>query len=280
MKNNFIQRAVTGVLFVIVLVGCILYSPLSFGILFTIISVLSVHEFAQLVSKSSEVSINKTITALGGAYLFLALMSFCTQQSVGARVFLPYLGLLLYMMITELYLKKKNPTGNWAYSMLSQLYVALPFALLNVLAFQNSSETGSVTYNPILPLSIFVFIWLSDTGAYCVGSLIGKHRLFERISPKKSWEGSIGGGIFSNASSLVNAHFIPFKQRLHWVGLANVVVIFVTWGDLTESLMKRQLGIKDSGNILPGHGGMLDRFDSALMAIPAAVVYLYALTMF
>lgn len=280
MKNNFIQRAVTGVLFVIVLVGCILYSPLSFGILFTIISVLSVHEFAQLVSKSSEVSINKTITALGGAYLFLALMSFCTQQSVGARVFLPYLGLLLYMMITELYLKKKNPTGNWAYSMLSQLYVALPFALLNVLAFQNSSETGSVTYNPILTLSIFVFIWLSDTGAYCVGSLIGKHRLFERISPKKSWEGSIGGGIFSIASSLGFAHFFPFMPGWQWVGLAIVVVIFGTWGDLTESLMKRQLGIKDSGNILPGHGGMLDRFDSALMAIPAAVVYLYALTMF
>lgn len=280
MKNNFIQRAVTGVLFVIVLVGCILYSPLSFGILFTIISVLSVHEFAQLVSKSSEVSINKTITALGGAYLFLALMSFCTQQSVGARVFLPYLGLLLYMMITELYLKKKNPTGNWAYSMLSQLYVALPFALLNVLAFLNSPETGSVTYNPILPLSIFVFIWLSDTGAYCVGSLIGKHRLFERISPKKSWEGSIGGGIFSIASSLGFAHFFPFMPGWQWVGLAIVVVIFGTWGDLTESLMKRQLGIKDSGNILPGHGGMLDRFDSALMAIPAAVVYLYALTMF
>lgn len=276
MKNNFIQRAVTGVLFVIVLVGCILYSPLSFGILFTIISVLSVHEFAQLVSKSSEVSINKTITALGGAYLFLALMSFCTQQSVGARVFLPYLGLLLYMMITELYLKKKNPTGNWAYSMLSQLYVALPFALLNVLAFQNSPETGSVTYNPILPLSIFVFIWLSDTGAYCVGSLIGKHRLFERISPKKSWEGSIGGGIFSIASSLGFAHFFPFMPGWRWVGLAIVVVIFGTWGDLTESLMKRQLGIKDSGNILPGHGGMLDRFDSALMAIPAAVVYLVA----
>ena len=280
MKNNFIQRAVTGVLFVIVLVGCILYSPLSFGILFTIISVLSVHEFAQLVSKSSEVSINKTITALGGAYLFLALMSFCTLQSVGSRVFLPYLGLLLYMMITELYLKKKNPTGNWAYSMLSQLYVALPFALLNVLAFQNSPETGSVTYNPILPLSIFVFIWLSDTGAYCVGSLIGKHRLFERISPKKSWEGSIGGGIFSIASSLGFAHFFPFMPGWQWVGLAIVVVIFGTWGDLTESLMKRQLGIKDSGNILPGHGGMLDRFDSALMAIPAAVVYLYALTMF
>ena len=152
MKNNFIQRAITGALFVIILVGCILYSPLSFGILFTIISALSVHEFAHLVNKSGEVSINRTITALGGAYLFLALMGFCTS-AIDARVFLPYLGLLLYLMITELYLKKKNPIGNWAYSMLSQLYVALPFALLNVLAFQNSPETSSVTYNPILPLS-------------------------------------------------------------------------------------------------------------------------------
>lgn len=279
MKNNFIQRAVTGVLFVTVLVGCILYSPFSFGILFTIISALSVHEFARLINQNGEISLNKTITSLGGAYLFLALMSFCTQQSVGARVFLPYLALLLYLMITELYLKKKNPTGNWAYSMLSQLYVALPFALLNVLAFQNSPETGIVTYNPILPLSIFVFIWLSDTGAYCVGSLIGKRRLFERISPKKSWEGSIGGGAFSIASSLAFAHFFPFMSWWQWTGLATVVIIFGTWGDLTESLMKRQLGIKDSGNILPGHGGMLDRFDSALMAIPAAVVYLYALSM-
>lgn len=280
MKNNFIQRAITGVLFVIVLVGCILYNPLSFGILFALICALSVHEFAQLVNNSGEVSVNKTITSLGGAYLFLALMSYCTQQSSGSRVFLPYLALLLYLMIAELYLKKKNPIGNWAFSMLSQLYVALPFALLNVLAFHNSPETSSVSYNPILPLSIFVFIWLSDTGAYCVGSLIGKHRLFERISPKKSWEGSIGGAFFSIASSFVFAHFFPFMSVGQWAGLALTVVIFGTWGDLTESLMKRQLGIKDSGNILPGHGGMLDRFDSALMAIPAAVVYLYVLTMF
>ena len=174
MKSNFLQRAITGVLFVVVLVGCILYSPLSFGILFTIIGALSVHEFGHLINQSGEVQINKTITALGGAYLFLAVMGFC-QSTIGAQVFLPYLALLLYLMITELYLKKKNPIGNWAFSTLSQLYVALPFALLNVLAFQYSPTESSVTYNPILPLSIFVFIWLSDTGAYCVGSLIGKH---------------------------------------------------------------------------------------------------------
>lgn len=279
MKSNLVKRVITGALFVIVLVGCILYSPLSFGLLFTLIAALSVHEFGHLVNAGGKVRINRTITSLGGAYLCLAMMGFCTQAT-DARVFLPYLALLLYLMITELYLKHKNPLGNWAFSMMSQLYVALPFALLNVLAFHNDPTASSVSYNPILPLSIFVFIWLSDTGAYCVGSLIGKHRLFERISPKKSWEGSIGGAVFSIASSFVFAHYYDFMSIGQWAGLAVVVVIFGTWGDLTESLMKRQLGIKDSGNILPGHGGMLDRFDSALMAIPAAVCYLFALTLF
>lgn len=278
MKSNFLKRALTGILFVCILVGCMLYSPLSFGLLFTLIAALSVHEFAHLVNAGGEVKINATITSLGGAYLCLALMGFCTQAA-DTRIFLPYLALLLYLMITELYLKRSNPLGNWAFSMLSQLYVALPFALLNVLAFHNDPVSSSVAYNPILPLSIFVFIWLSDTGAYCVGSLIGKHRLFERISPKKTWEGSIGGAVFSIASSFVFAHYYDFLSVGQWAGLAAVVVVFGTWGDLTESLMKRQLGIKDSGNILPGHGGMLDRFDSALMAIPAAVFYLYVLTL-
>ena len=166
--------------------------------------------------------------------------------------------------------------------MLSQLYIALPFALLNILAYHNNPAESSVSYNPILPLSIFVFLWLNDTGAYCIGSLLGKHRLFERISPKKSWEGSVGGAVFAIAASFAFGcfFFFPFMNMAQWVGLALTVIVFGTWGDLTESLMKRQLGIKDSGNILPGHGGMLDRFDSTLMAVPAAVVYLYVLTLF
>ena len=131
-----------------------------------------------------------------------------------------------------------------------------------------------------LPLSIFIFNWVNDTGAYCTGMLFGKHKLFERISPKKSWEGSIGGSVFCIISSFILAHFFPFMSTGVWIGLALTVVIFGTWGDLTESLLKRRLGIKDSGNILPGHGGMLDRFDSAILAIPAAVVYLYVVSLF
>ena len=282
MINNFIKRAITGVLFVAILVGCILYNPLSFGILFTIISALTIYEFGQLVNMRAEgVNINKMITMLGGAYLFLAIMGFCTNEGQeGSKIFIPYVLLLLYMMISELYLKKENPILNWAYSMFSQLYIALPFAMLNILAFNYDPTYSSVSYNPILPLSIFIFLWLNDTGAYCIGSLIGKHRLFERISPKKSWEGSIGGGVVAIGVSFILAHYFPFMSMMEWAGLALVVVIFGTWGDLTESLLKRQLHVKDSGNILPGHGGMLDRFDSSLMAIPAAVVYLYALTWF
>ena len=244
------------------------------------ISALTIYEFGQLINSRAEgVNVNKTIIMLGGAYLFLAVMGFCIDAA-DSKIFIPYLLLLLYLMISELYLKKASPMLNWAYSMLSQLYIGLPFALLNVLAFHTDPEYSSVSYNPILPLSIFIFLWLSDTGAYCVGSLIGKHRLFERISPKKSWEGSIGGGVVAIGASFVLAHYFTIMSMWEWTGLALVVVVFGTWGDLTESLLKRQLHVKDSGTILPGHGGMLDRFDSALMAIPAAVFYLYALTWF
>ena len=145
--------------------------------------------------------------------------------------------------------------------------------MLNVLAYHTGGPESISQYNPILPLSIFIFNWVNDTGAYCTGMLFGKHRLFERISPKKSWEGSVGGAVFSIIAAMVMAHFFPFMTP----GL--VTVVFGTWGDPTESLMKRTLGIKDSGNILPGHGGMLDRFDSTLMAVPAAVVYLYILSL-
>lgn len=133
---------------------------------------------------------------LAGVYLYMAVMAFCTNLS-GSKIFLPYLLLIMYLMISELYLKKENPVMNWAYSMLSQLYIALPFAMLNVLSFHTSPMDTSVSYNPILPLSVFVFIWLSDTGAYCVGSLIGRHRL-SSVSLLKSHGKVLLGGRHSS----------------------------------------------------------------------------------
>lgn len=273
--KNFIQRAITGIIFVAVLIGCIIGSPLSFGILFAIISGMATYEFCNLVNKQEDVDINRNICTLGSVFLFFCFFYYGINPT-DTGIFIPYLILLVYLMISELYLKKSNPIHNWAYSMLSQVYVGLPFALLNVLAFQSIEATSY--YQFILPLSIFIFIWINDTGAYCTGMLFGKHRLFERISPKKSWEGSIGGAVFCIAAAFALAHWVPVMNTMEWIGMALTVVIFGTWGDLTESLMKRHLGIKDSGNILPGHGGMLDRFDSAIMAIPATVVYLYVLS--
>lgn len=282
MKNNFIQRAITGIIFVGVLIGCILGGPIPFTLLFALITALTIHEFGNIVSKQPDVEINKPICMLAGVFLFFG-FAYLGVMPGQTEILIPYLFLIIYLLVSELYLKKENPLNNWAYAMMSQIYIALSFAMLNVLAYHSIGNEGElsnyqVQYNPILPLSIFIFTWINDTGAYCTGMLFGKHRLFERISPKKSWEGSIGGGIFSIIAAIVMAHFFPFMSISIWIGLALTVVVFGTLGDLTESLLKRTIGIKDSGNILPGHGGMLDRFDSTLMAVPAAVVYLYIIS--
>lgn len=274
MKSNFLQRAITGVIFVAVLVGCILGGPISFTILFALISALTINEFGTIVNRRENTRMNKPISILAGLFLFLC-FGYIGVVPGANEIFIPYLFLILYLFISELYKKQPNPLNNWAYAMMSQIYIALSFALLNVLAYHSSAADSVSQYNPILPLSIFIFNWVNDTGAYCTGMLFGKHKLFERISPKKSWEGSIGGAVFSIIAAIVLAHFFTFLSTGIWIGLGLTVVVFGTWGDLTESLMKRTLGIKDSGNILPGHGGMLDRFDSTLMAVPAAVVYLY-----
>ena len=277
MKNNFLQRAITGAIFVAVLIGSILSSPISFTILFAIITALTIWEFGKIVNGLDHVKINRPIAALAGVFMFLS-FGYIGLVPGSNAILIPYLFILIYLFVSELYLKQENPINNWAYTMLSQVYIALPFSLLNVLAYHSTGSTAASEYNAILPLSIFIFNWVNDTGAYCTGSLIGKHRLFERISPKKSWEGSIGGGVFSVIAAIILAQYFTFLTLPEWIGLALTVVVFGTWGDLTESLFKRKVGIKDSGNILPGHGGMLDRFDSTIMAVPAAVVYLYLIS--
>lgn len=272
--NKFLTRVATGFVFVAVLLAAILYNNISFGVLFALITCLAVNEFCNLVHSYKKTSFSTAIAVVGGMYLFFAFFMM-DKVKEPLMLFIPYLILIVYNFIRELYKKEGSHLDNFAYFALSQLYAALPFALLNVL-----TGIGEKEYNYIMPLSIFIFLWCSDSGAYCVGSCIGKHRLFERISPKKSWEGSIGGAVFSIAGAFALAYFFPIMSTAAWVGMGLTVVVFGTWGDLTESLMKRHLGIKDSGNILPGHGGMLDRFDSAIMAIPAAVVYLYLISLF
>lgn len=286
--KNLITRAITGIIFVTAIVTCFL-RPEAMFLLFAIVTGLTIWEFSGLVNEHIEATtINRFISTVAGVYLFLAISGYCSGITSSAAVFVPYLLTIVYLFISELYLKQENPINDWAYTMLSQMYIALPFSTISVLAF-NGGTDGNIHYNMLLPLSVFIFLWVSDTGAYCCGSLLGKHKLFPRVSPGKSWEGSIGGGIFviiaaiiiglydqSTAVAPSTTGLLPLWQ---WIGLGIVVCVFGTWGDLVESLFKRTIGIKDSGNILPGHGGMLDRFDSSLMAFPAGVVYIYSLSL-
>jgi len=294
--KNFIVRTITGIIFVAAIVASFL-RPEAMVLLFSIVTGMTVWEFTGLVNEREHVTVNRFISTVAAVYFFYAMTYFCSDLYGGAAksvVFIPYLVTIIYMLIAELYLRQDDPIQDWAYTMLAQMYIALPFSLLNVLAF-TASPNGQVAFNTLLPLSVFIFLWVNDTGAYCVGSLLGRHKLFPRISPGKSWEGSIGGAVFVLLAAWgigwldnmqvadmdhVSTLFMGMLSIPEWLGLGLVVVVFGTWGDLVESLFKRTLGIKDSGSILPGHGGMLDRFDSSLLAIPAAVVYLYTLSLF
>ena len=281
--KNFIVRTITGVLFVAAVVTCFL-NPRAMALFFALVTGLTIWEFTGLVNERPGVSMNRFISTVAGVYLFLAMAGY-NSGITPSTVFIPYLVSINYLLVAELYLKAEDPILNWAYTMMSQLYIAMPFSLLNVLAYRWNGVEVQYTY--LVPLSVFVFLWMNDTGAYLCGSLLGRHKLFPRISPGKSWEGSIGGGLLVIAIAVL-VWYITEQYGVNdlglsaceWAGLGLVIVIFGTWGDLIESLFKRTLGIKDSGNILPGHGGMLDRFDSSLLAIPAAVVYLYTLTLF
>lgn len=279
--KNMTIRAITGTIFVAAVVTCFL-RPEAMMFLFALVTALSVWEFTGLVNNSGDVRVNRFICTVAGVYLFLAFAGFCSGITPAA-VFIPYLLTVVYLFISELYTKAPNPINNWAYTMLSQMYIALPFSMINVVAFHSTGDAH--VYDYLLPLSIFIFLWTNDTGAYISGSLLGRHKLFPRVSPGKSWEGSIGGGLLVLAVAALVGYLANSSEGGHtlsipaWMGLGLVVVFFGTWGDLVESLFKRTLGVKDSGTILPGHGGMLDRFDSSLMAIPASVVYIYTVTM-
>ncbi len=286
MKKNLIVRTITGLAFVAVVVACILLHPLAFAILFAAFSGLTTWEFCSLMNKHAGCQVNRFITTVASVYFFFAVWAF-NASVAGAEVFIPYLITLVYLLIAELYFKDNNVLLNWAFTFMSQLYIALPLALLNALSFVAIDGTMNVAYSPVFTLSVFIFIWFGDSAAYGFGTWLGRHRLFLRISPKKSWEGTIAAFIMAILVSQVIAFYSQdfnatndLFNRLGWAGLAIVVVAFGTWGDLVESLIKRKLGIKDSGNILPGHGGMLDRFDSSLLAIPMAVVYIYTVTQF
>jgi len=266
--NNFLMRTLSGFVFVVLVVGSILWNPIAFVAVFTVITGLAVSEFHKLTNSQEQVQVNTAMSAVGGMVLFA-----CSYLQASANIHFPIYSIyglfLVLALIAELYTRKPNPIHNWAYFILGQVIIALPFSLLNFIGFIDHA-----IYKPIILIAVFVTIWVNDTGAYLFGVTLGKHRLFERISPKKSWEGFVGGAIAALVSGYVFSLFIPELSLIQWLIFSEIIVIFGTFGDLIESLLKRTVNIKDSGNIIPGHGGLLDRFDSMLLAAPVIFIYL------
>ena len=275
--RNLIVRTLTGAVYVLLLVGCTVYSPVSAFFFFAAVAAATLWEFGSLMNTHLGAAMPRPINAMAGVVLAAAVWLSAIASPQTAQMFALYGLLMLYIIISGLYRHTQKPLKDWALCFASQIYIALPFALLPLLSIVYDEMAGSMAYNWIYPLALFIFLWVNDTFAFLCGCSLSRYipaKLFPRISPKKSWIGSIGGGLFTLAAAVVIWWWQPETMPLlRWLGFALVIIVFGTWGDLVESLIKRQLGIKDSGHILPGHGGLLDRFDSALLTIPASVIY-------
>ena len=275
--KNLLTRALTGFIYVVLLAGCTIYSPVTAFFFFGIVAAATLYEYGTVMNRHAGASLPRAINALAGFILVAAVWLYCIGSVSAVRMVALWAFLLLYIMISELYRHSQDSIRNWSLALASQIYIALPFALLPLLSISFDEEAGKMAYTWIYPLALFVFLWVNDTFAYLSGLTLHKFlpwKLFPSVSPKKTWVGSTGGCIFTLLASVAVWYVQPGTlSLLQWFGFAAVVVVSGTYGDLVESHLKRQLNIKDSSHILPGHGGLLDRFDSSLLAIPAATIY-------
>ena len=272
---NLIQRVFSGVIYIALIVASILLldnSPVMYLLVFPLFIMVGIGELITMARDDSTQSwLVNVIDMLGGVGVFVAFYLHYEGTTLQSRALwlLPVAVYLILRCIVQLYRPKQNALHSLERSFMALVYVALPMSMLNCIM--------SITA-PRLLLGMFIFIWLYDTGAYCVGMLLGRHRLFERISPKKSWEGVIGGVVACIAGAYASFYwfdeFFQVPDLTTWIGLSVVVAVFATFGDLVESLIKRSAGVKDSGTIIPGHGGVLDRIDSLLLVAPAVLIYL------
>lgn len=291
--RSFLLRTATALVLVAVMLAAILWGPYSFAAFFLILTTGILWEYYHLVNGLAEINIYRPLHCFGGALIFFC--AFCVSSHLTDKWILQlYVIYLMAMFISRLYSKQKNPMRELAYILMGQIYIAYPIAMLSALAFHTLAfPLGEVLkdYSPLFVLSLFFFIWINDTGAYLTGMTFGKRRLFPRISPKKSWEGFWGGLAFAMLLGWglsyetvwnflgINLHDGLRLTTVEWILMGLIVSVASTFGDLIESLVKRAVGVKDSGNILPGHGGLWDRFDSLIMAAPAMLGYLVFVTL-
>ncbi|HLG02883.1 MAG TPA: phosphatidate cytidylyltransferase [Bacteroidia bacterium] len=279
MDKNLLQRSITGIIFVAVLVGAILWNAYSMAALFLLIIILGLREFYALAEKTGARP-QKVLGILLGILIFLLIFLLQTHVKIPTGFNTRYAILLVILLfpfllfIIELIRKSETAFSNVAFTLLGCLYISVPFALWNIPVIEYSFKGANpgFHYNLHLLLGFFILLWTNDTMAYVCGRLFGKHKLLERISPKKTWEGFIGGFLFAVAGGwVVSKYYIEFSE-MEWMIIAAVISVTGTAGDLVESMFKRNTGVKDAGTLLPGHGGILDRFDGVLMASPFVVV--------
>ncbi len=265
--SELYRRIISALIGAIVIVSALIYGEWTYFIVFLLIAVFAQWEFYRLVRFQSYVPVRLLGVFIGG---LLFILSFLIEKGIlESRYYFAIFPLASMVFLIKLYKKSdSNPFINIALFYLGICYVSLPFTLMNVIVFYHDEYSYQILFGLLL------MIWASDTGAYFAGSAFGKTKLFERISPKKSWEGSIGGAIVALAFAILLSRYYTDLNVVEWIIAAGIVVVAGTYGDLVESLFKRSLSIKDSGNIIPGHGGFLDRFDSLILSVPFIVVFL------
>lgn len=277
--KNLLVRAITGIVFVSLVLGAIFYSDLSATIVFSIFMLLGLIEFYKLFQQHKIISIRWETGVAYGVILYAIALGIIYELVPPIFMFL-FVPITFLIMLTELWRKKENPLTNMAIIILGAVYIVLPFFFLIYLNKYNDSLTYYSKINLPTIAGLFILVWTNDTFAYLSGRLFGKTKLFERISPNKTWEGTIGGIAFTLLAGYLIAFFSEDGTIIYWIISAIIIAPSAILGDLLESLFKRSLNIKDSGNILPGHGGILDRFDAALFAIPFFVAWTFFYTYF
>lgn len=267
--TNFTQRVITGALFGAVMISSVVFNGWTFIALFFVINVLSIWEFYKLVMTDGSEPRRYAGTIL--SCLLFILAALIAKNVISPFYLIVLIPLTFYIFIQELYLKSKKPFENLADTFIGIIYLTIPLSLFNFIAFP-VNDSGNYHYQIIL--GFFFLLWASDTGAYLFGRKLGKRKLFERHSPKKSWEGSIGGTFTTLLVAFIISKFYTDLVLIDWLVMALLIVVTGTLGDLVESMLKRSLDVKDSGKMLPGHGGILDRFDGLFLSVPFVVTYL------
>ncbi|MDR3227403.1 MAG: phosphatidate cytidylyltransferase [Prevotellaceae bacterium] len=267
--KNLIARTLSGLLFLAIMIGCILWNVYAFFGLSCVIVVVGMIEFFNMfIPKANKWQ--KILSICAGicliSFVFIAKNISVLEIIYVENLFIASLIFLTSIPIIELYTKSEEPAKNIALLIIPVFYIVLPFMLMQTM----NDDSDKL-------LAFFILIWANDVGAYCFGMLFGqhgKHKLFPRISPKKSWEGFIGGIITAIAASILVSKFMLHENMHHWIIIAIITAVLGTFGDLVESMLKRSAGVKDSGKIIPGHGGILDRFDAVLLSFPIVFVYI------